>query len=161
MRKGVGVRRIQWQAGCLYFLYVLLTLFSRYPAAPAPVDPELTATIVKHRMTFCVNGALTSAPTRVTPPPTPTHSFFSLLSPLCCLLCPRNTDVASRLKESERVNRESAKISVLLLFPFTLASSHERGRAGPMDGRWGVRYARAPDPDTTHRSAGHHSWAGM
>ena len=83
-------------------------------------------------------------------------SFFFFFS----LLCPFNTDVANWVSERER---DSANIPLLLLFPFTPASSlaHERGRPRPVDGRWGVCYARAPDPDTTQHTALQATTAGL
>lgn len=39
--------------------------------------------------------------------------------------------------------------------------AHERGRPRPMDGRWGVCYVRAPDPDTTQHTALQATTAGL
>lgn len=88
-----------------------------------------------------------------------TSCFISLKSWLRSLLCPFNTDVANWLAEP----RESANIPLLLVFPSPRASSRWKGP--PKANGWpvGCVLCEGPRPrhNTTHSSAGHHSWAGM
>ena len=79
--------------------------------------------------------------------------FLTLLRvPLSSLSCPFNTDVS-----------ESADIPLLSssTSPSPRPLAHERGRTRPIDGRWGVCYARAPDPDTTQHTALRATTAGL
>lgn len=77
--------------------------------------------------------------------PLPLLSLFSIMSP---------KHRCSQLRERKRENQPtSLSSSPSSSSPSPRPLAHERDRARPMDGRWGVCYARAPDPDTTQHTA--------
>lgn len=64
-----------------------------------------------------------------------------------------------QLREGKRENQPTSLSSSSFDSPRPLA--HERGRTRPMDGRWGVCYVRAPDPDTTQHTTLQATTAGL
>lgn len=88
-----------------------------------------------------------------------------LLPPNSSLLFLHSAPIKTQMCGQERLGRQKEG-----KWPASRSSSssphprpleHERSRPGPVDDRWGVCYARAPDPDTTQHAALRATTAGL